>query len=106
MLRTVWFLVLAPALLGGCDNRTQDARRSDEIAQKLDNGSHVQPWKDAKSPWSSVLRKVADEMNFDVSKLNRFAIEDWLNAHSHLFSDSLRRELDDLRKQRRRGPKE
>jgi hypothetical protein len=54
MIRTLWFLVLVtPALLGGCDNRTQDARRWDQIAQNLDNGSHNQPWKDAKSPWSS-----------------------------------------------------
>ena len=54
MIRTLWFLVLvAPALLDGCDNRTQDARRWDQIAQNLDNGSHSQPWKDAKSPWSS-----------------------------------------------------
>lgn len=54
MIRALWFLVLvAPTLLGGCDNRTQDARRWDQIAQNLDNRSHSQPWKDAKSPWSS-----------------------------------------------------
>jgi hypothetical protein len=53
MIRTLWFLVLVAPALGGCDNRTQDARRWDQIAQNLDTGSHSQPWKDAKSPWSS-----------------------------------------------------
>jgi ABC-type uncharacterized transport system auxiliary subunit len=54
MIRTLWFLALAaPALLGGCDNRTQEARRWDQISQSQDNGYDTQPWKDAKSPWSS-----------------------------------------------------
>lgn len=54
MIRTLWFLVLAaPALLGGCDNRTHDARRWDQIAQRQGGGPATQPWKDAKSPWSS-----------------------------------------------------
>ena len=54
MIRSLWFLVLAaPALLAGCDNRTQEARRWDQIAQGQDNGYHTQSWKDAKTPWSS-----------------------------------------------------
>lgn len=53
MIRALCFTVLIATVFSGCDNRTQEDRRFDQIAHDLDSGSNVQPWKDAKSPWSS-----------------------------------------------------
>ncbi len=46
---------------------------------------------------NNLLRKAADELNLDKSKLTRFALEDYIRAHSHLLSDSLKEEWDRLR---------
>lgn len=44
------------------------------------------------------LRKAADELGIDVSKLARFAYEDYIKANAHRLSDELRKELDRLRR--------
>jgi uncharacterized lipoprotein NlpE involved in copper resistance len=46
-------LVAGALVLAGCDNRTQEARRWDQIAANLNSKENVQPWHEARSPWSS-----------------------------------------------------
>ena len=40
-------------MLAGCDNRTQEDRRWEQIATDLSSKENVQPWQEARSPWSS-----------------------------------------------------
>jgi uncharacterized lipoprotein NlpE involved in copper resistance len=40
--------------LAGCDNRTRDGKRWDEIAEIQKTDQNAQPWQDASSPWSEV----------------------------------------------------
>jgi hypothetical protein len=47
--------------------------------------------------WRTWLRKAADEMNLDVSKLTRLATEDFVKANGHKLSDELRKEFDAIR---------
>jgi gamma-glutamyl phosphate reductase len=42
----------------------------------------------------ALLRRIADELNTDVSKMFRSAAEDYIRAHRHMLSDALRKELD------------
>jgi hypothetical protein len=44
------------------------------------------------------LRKAADELSLDVSKLARLAIEDYIKVHMHRLSDELRTEFDQLKR--------
>jgi hypothetical protein len=37
--------------LAGCDNRTQEGVRWDQIAQDQRKDAHDQSWEEAKSPW-------------------------------------------------------
>jgi hypothetical protein len=47
-------LFVAGALvLAGCDNRTQEGRRWDQVAANLSSKENIQPWQEARSPWSS-----------------------------------------------------
>jgi hypothetical protein len=46
-------LALLASTLSGCDNRTQEARRWDQIAETLRTGKVVQPFTQAKNPWSN-----------------------------------------------------
>jgi hypothetical protein len=41
---------------------------------------------------NKLLRKVADELNTDKSKMTRSALEDHVKAHFHELSDSLKEE--------------
>src|SRR6266699_3605707 len=41
---------------------------------------------------NKLLRKVADELNTDKSKLSRAALETYVKAHYHVLSDSLKEE--------------
>jgi hypothetical protein len=40
--------------LAGCDNRTRDDKRWEEIAEVQKTDKNAQPWPDAGSPWSEV----------------------------------------------------
>ena len=44
-------LCLATFALNGCDNRTRDGVRWDQIAARLRKDKNVEPWSDAESPW-------------------------------------------------------
>ncbi|MBV8898797.1 MAG: hypothetical protein JOY92_01630 [Verrucomicrobia bacterium] len=46
-------LVAGTFVLAGCDNRTQEDRRWEQIAADLNSKENVQPWHEAQSPWSS-----------------------------------------------------
>jgi hypothetical protein len=46
-------LCLAAFALNGCDNRTRDGVRWDQIAQRLKKDKNSQPWPDAESPWAN-----------------------------------------------------
>jgi hypothetical protein len=46
-------LCLAAFALNGCDNRTRDAKRWDQIAETRKKDKNVQPWSDAESPWAN-----------------------------------------------------
>ena len=46
-------LCLAAFALNGCDNRTRDGVRWDQIAERLQQDKKSQPWPDAESPWSN-----------------------------------------------------
>ncbi|MBV9488309.1 MAG: hypothetical protein JO069_01120 [Verrucomicrobia bacterium] len=52
-----FFLLLALSIgaltFTGCDNRTQEARRWDQIARDLNGKEPTQPWHEARQPWSS-----------------------------------------------------
>ena len=52
---TRFFVCLAflASAFSGCDNRTNDGRRWDEIAETLKTDKNVQPFKEAEDPWSS-----------------------------------------------------
>jgi len=50
LLLTFTLLALAFA---GCDNRTQEDVRWDQIAKDLNGKEPVQPWQQAREPWSS-----------------------------------------------------
>jgi hypothetical protein len=41
----------------GCDNRTRDAVRWDQIAEAQRSDKGVQPWQEASSPWSNVQHR-------------------------------------------------
>jgi len=49
-------LCLVTVTLTGCDNRTRDAVRWDQIADAQNANKDVQPWQAANSPWSNVQR--------------------------------------------------
>lgn len=44
------------------------------------------------------LKKAAFELNLDVSKLGRLAIEEYIKSHGHQLSDEVRKEFDALRR--------
>ena len=46
-------LCLAAFALNGCDNRTRDDDRWDQIAETLKKEKEVQPWSAAESPWGN-----------------------------------------------------
>jgi hypothetical protein len=46
-------LVLISSAFSGCDNRTRDGNRWDQIAETLESDKAVQPFKEAEDPWSS-----------------------------------------------------
>jgi hypothetical protein len=46
-------LALIASALTGCDNRTQDGKRWDQIAENLKTDKGVQPFPQAEDPWSS-----------------------------------------------------
>jgi uncharacterized lipoprotein NlpE involved in copper resistance len=46
-------LCLVTFALSGCDNRTRDAARWDQIAETLKTDKNVQPWSEASSPWEN-----------------------------------------------------
>jgi len=46
-------LCLAAFALNGCDNRTRDAVRWDQIAERLQKDKNSQPWPNAESPWGN-----------------------------------------------------
>jgi hypothetical protein len=46
-------LSLATFLLNGCDNRTREAVRWDQIAEAQKTDKNVQKWPEAESPWSN-----------------------------------------------------
>lgn len=46
---------------------------------------------------NNLLRKAADELNLDKSKLTRLALEDYVKANYHRLSDSLKEEWDKLK---------
>jgi uncharacterized lipoprotein NlpE involved in copper resistance len=46
-------LIAGAVVLAGCDNRTQEDRRWNQIAANLNSKENVQPWHEARSPWSS-----------------------------------------------------
>jgi hypothetical protein len=46
-------LGLVTLTLTGCDNRTRDAVRWEQIADAQNTNRDVQPWSAAKSPWSN-----------------------------------------------------
>jgi hypothetical protein len=44
---------LVTLALNGCDNRTRDAARWDQIAETLKTDKNAQPWREARSPWEN-----------------------------------------------------
>ena len=46
-------LSLATLVLNGCDNRTREAVRWDQIAEAQKTDKKVQKWPEAESPWSN-----------------------------------------------------
>ena len=46
-------LVLVACVLCGCDNRTRDDKRWDQIAETQKSDKDAQPFKEAEDPWSS-----------------------------------------------------
>ncbi|MBW0000715.1 MAG: hypothetical protein JO015_16575 [Verrucomicrobia bacterium] len=50
---TVIVLVAGIFGLAGCDNRTQEDRRWEQIATNLSSTENIQPWHEARTPWSS-----------------------------------------------------
>jgi hypothetical protein len=50
LLIRVAFLML---VLSGCDNRTQEDRRWDQIAETLNTDKSAQPFTQARDPWSN-----------------------------------------------------
>jgi len=46
-------LCFASLALNGCDNRTRDDDRWDQIAETLKKEKEVQPWSAAESPWGN-----------------------------------------------------
>jgi hypothetical protein len=46
-------LSLSTLTLIGCDNRTHDDERWDQIAETQKKDKNVQPWSEAKSPWGN-----------------------------------------------------
>ena len=46
-------LTLATFLLNGCDNRTREAVRWDQIAEAQKTDKKVQKWPEAEFPWSN-----------------------------------------------------
>jgi hypothetical protein len=54
--RYVFVAVLSIALicLSGCDNRTRDGKRWDQIAEVQKTDKNAQRWKEASSPWGEV----------------------------------------------------
>jgi hypothetical protein len=50
---TVAVFCLAAFAFNGCDNRTRDAERWNQIAETLKKDKNVQPWSDAESPWAN-----------------------------------------------------
>jgi hypothetical protein len=50
---TLAALSLATLVLNGCDNRTREAVRWDQIAEAQKTDKKVQKWPEAESPWSN-----------------------------------------------------
>jgi hypothetical protein len=50
-------LCIATLILAGCDNRTRDAVRWDQIADAQKANKDLQPWSEADSPWGDVEHK-------------------------------------------------
>jgi hypothetical protein len=46
-------LCIAASILTGCNNRTRDAVRWDQIAEAQSTVQNVQPWSEARRPWAS-----------------------------------------------------
>jgi len=46
-------LALMASALCGCDNRTRDDERFDQIAETQKSDKGAQPFKEAEDPWSS-----------------------------------------------------
>ena len=46
-------LCFAAFALNGCDNRTRDDDRWEQIAETLKKDKNAQPWPDAESPWAN-----------------------------------------------------
>jgi hypothetical protein len=46
-------LALFASALSGCDDRTQEAKRWDQIAETLKTDKAAQPFTQAKNPWSN-----------------------------------------------------
>jgi hypothetical protein len=47
-------LCIAACTLTGCNNRTRDAVRWDQIAEAQRTDKNVQPWSEASRPWANV----------------------------------------------------
>ncbi|MBV9106853.1 MAG: hypothetical protein JO313_12620 [Verrucomicrobia bacterium] len=45
---------VATFALNGCDDRTRDAVRWNQIAEAQKTDKNVQPWAEARSPWTDV----------------------------------------------------
>jgi hypothetical protein len=54
--RYVFAAAFCIAIVGltGCDNRTRDGKRWDQIAEVQKTDKNAQPWEEANSPWSEV----------------------------------------------------
>jgi hypothetical protein len=46
-------LALFASAFSGCDNRTHDDERWDQISETLKTDRSIQPFKQAKDPWSN-----------------------------------------------------
>jgi hypothetical protein len=46
-------LYISTLALNSCDNRTRDDDRWEKIAEAQRKDKNVQPWSEAKSPWST-----------------------------------------------------
>jgi hypothetical protein len=49
----VFALCIATSALTGCNNRTRDAVRWDQIAEAQRTDKNVQPWSEARRPWAN-----------------------------------------------------